>query len=107
MRAQLVVAALLLGGCTTEIAIRGPYASTLAASDIKQIHEAARITRHVGRTVVTIEALQRDRVRIQIRDYDGSGWSGTTVYVVRRAGAWIVDRDAPASGESERTILVN
>lgn len=91
MKAQLVLAALLLTSCATKIQITGRYAASLSANDVQQIRRFAAI-RHIGRTVITVNAISCDRVHVEERRYDDEGWRGSGFFVIRRGGTWQIDQ---------------
>jgi hypothetical protein len=93
MRAQLVLAALLLTSCATQIQINGRYAASLSANDVQQIRRLAAI-RHIGCTVITANAIRRDRVHVEERRYDNEGWRGSGFFVIRRGSTWQIDEHA-------------
>jgi hypothetical protein len=103
---QLIIAAFLLTACTTAVRVRGPYAASLSHTDIQQIRRVAVTSPHFGHTIITLDALQRDRVLVQSREYQDSGWSGIRMYAIRRQARWQVDEHSPISGETERRITV-
>jgi hypothetical protein len=100
MRAQHVLAALLLTSCATEVQTSGRFASSLSANDLQQIRQLAEI-RHVGRTVIKVNAISRDRVHVDERRYDGEGWRGTGFFVIRRGGTWQIDERSEVTAESQ------
>ena len=100
MRAQLVLAALLLSSCATQIQITGRFATSVSANDVQQIRGLAEI-RHMGRTVITVNAINRDRVHVDERRYDGEGWRGTGFFVIRRGGTWQIDEHSEVTAESK------
>jgi hypothetical protein len=106
MRVQLAIAAFLLSSCTTNVHVRGRYAAALSAADVQQIRRLAQDSPHFGHTLVTLDALQRDRVHVRTREYVERSWSGSNMYVVRRDGEWLVDDHSPILGEAETTITV-
>ncbi len=108
MRPQLVFAALLLTACTTSVRVRGRYATALSGQDVQEIRRLAHRSPHFGHTLITLDAVRRDRIRVQTKEYDGdrTGWSGTTMYVIRHQAGWQIDEKSPLSAEAERTITV-
>jgi hypothetical protein len=100
MRARLVLAAVLLTSCATQTQVTGRYAATLSAKDLENIRRLARI-QHVGRTVVTVNAISRDRVHVTERRYEGEGWHGTAFFVFRRGDTWQVDEHSDVTAESK------
>ena len=100
MRAQLVLAAVLLTSCATETQVTGRYADSLSANDLEQIRRLAHI-QHVGRTIITLNAISRDRVHVEERRYDGEGWRGSGFFVVRRGGTWQIDEHSEFTAESQ------
>jgi hypothetical protein len=107
MRPLLLILALMLTACTTSVQVRGRYAAALTAQDIRQIRRLAQNSPHFGHTLITLDAVQRNRVRTQTRKYEASGWDGTTVYLVRHHGQWQVDEHSSATAEVERNFSVN
>jgi hypothetical protein len=103
MKAQLLVAVLLLTSCATRIQVAGRYAATLSDTDVRQISRLATFP-HIGRTVVTIEAVRPDRVRVREQRYDEQGYRGTTLYVDRRGNTWHVAENTEIT--TERTFIV-
>src|SRR5260370_37533726 len=95
MRPQLLCIALLLAACTTAVQVRGPYAAALGSSDIRQIRRIAQELPHVGHTLFIVDAVQHDCVRVRTRAFQGSGWAGRDMYVIRRAGHWQLDEHSP------------
>ena len=106
MRAQLAIVALLLSSCTTSVHVRGRYATALSTADILRIRQLAQHSPHFGHTLITLDALQRERVHVRTREYVERGWSGNNIYVIRHNGDWRVDEHSPMLGEAERTITV-
>jgi len=90
MKARLAVAALLLTSCATHFEVTGRYAATLSDEDVQGIRRLAA-TLHVGRAVITVDAVGRDRVHVEERRYDGEGRRGSGFFAVRRGSAWHVD----------------
>src|SRR5882724_4494808 len=91
MKPQLLCVALFLTACTTTVQVRGPYAAALGSSDIRQIRRIAQELPHVGHTLFIVDAVQRDRVRVRMREFQGSGWAGSDMYIVQRGGRWQFD----------------
>jgi hypothetical protein len=95
MRARFLIVALFLTGCTSITTIRGPYTADLSRSDIRQIRRLAQKSPHLGHTAFTFDAIRRDEVHVQIREYNDSGSDGENFYVTRRNGQWMVDERKP------------
>jgi hypothetical protein len=100
MRAQLVLAAVLLTSCATQTQVTGRYAASLSANDLEQIRRLARI-QHIGRTIITVNAISRDRVHVEERRYDSEGWHGSGFFVIRRGGTWQIDEHSEFTAESK------
>ena len=107
MRAQLVAVALLLAGCTGVTAVHGPYASELSRRDVHAIRRLAARSPHFGHTVITLQAVRRDRVRVEVREYQESGWSSTAQYIVRDRGSWRIDAQSPPEFVTERRVVTD
>ncbi|PYJ10607.1 MAG: hypothetical protein DMF06_05815 [Verrucomicrobia bacterium] len=106
MRAHLVIAMLLLTGCTSVTDVRGRYATALSAVDIQQIRRVAQKSSHFGHTLFLLDVVRPDRVHVRTREYQESGWSGTNIYVVRRQGQWSLDEHSEILGETERRVTI-
>jgi hypothetical protein len=104
MRAELFATALLVTSCATNIQITGRYAAGLSHDDVQQIKRLAT-TPHVGRTVITINAIHRDRVHVEERRYTGEGYEGSGFFAFRRGGTWHVDQSSEVT--AERQFLVH
>lgn len=104
MRAPLLLGVFFLTACTTSVEIHGRYAAALSPSDIQQIRLLAHHSPHFGHTRILLDAVRRDRVHVRSREYQGTGWSGSGMFVIRRDSRWHVD--SPVSAEAERTITV-
>jgi hypothetical protein len=100
MRAQLVLAAVLLTSCATQIQVTGGYAASLSAKDLEQIKRLAHV-QHVGRTTITVNAISRDRMHVEERRYEGEGWHGTGFFVIRHGATWQIDEHSEVSAESK------
>ena len=106
MRAQVLIA-LLLTGCTTVVQVRGRYSTSLSSGDIQQIRRVAVIKPHFGQTLISLQTLRPDRVHVEVRKYDNSGWDGIGMYVNRRNRVWQIDEHSPGEATGERTVIVN
>jgi hypothetical protein len=103
MRAELIATALLVTSCATNIHITGRYAAGLSNEDVQQIKRLVTAP-HVGRTVITIDAVHRDRVHVEERRYTGEGYEGSGFFALRRGGTWQVDQKSEVT--AERQFLV-
>lgn len=70
---------------------------------MQQIKRLA-ITPHAGRTVITIDSIHRDRVRVEEKRYTGEGYEGSGFFALRRGGTWHVDQSSEVT--AERQFLV-
>jgi hypothetical protein len=105
MRAQLVLAAVLLTGCTMDLQVRGPYAAALSATDIHEIRRLAQPVPYFGPTRMTLDAIERDRVVVEIRTYDQSGLTTRTREIIRRNVRWQRKPLTEAERELERVVV--
>jgi hypothetical protein len=97
MKPQILCATLFLTACTTAVQVRGPYAAALGSTDIRQIRRIAQELPHVGHTLFIVDTVQRDHVRVRTREFQGPGWAGSDMYVIRRGGHWQFDEHSPFS----------
>lgn len=107
MRALLVAISILLSGCVTPpLQVTGRYATSLSDADVQQIKQLVAAHPDLGRSLRTIEAVRRDRARVEAGRYSGSGWLGTSFFVVRRGETWHIDEHSQFEATAERTITV-
>jgi hypothetical protein len=105
--ARLLIFTLLLSGCTSITNVRGHYAAVLSRNDIQQIRRLAQKSPHLGHTLFTFDAVQRDKVHVRTREYLESGSDGEDFYVTRRDGRWLVDERHPRLYTPERIVVTN
>jgi hypothetical protein len=103
MRRASVLLGCLLLGCANpqpaqQIAIVGRYRSRLSAGDIEQIGAVA--SKYSRQPLYKLNIVQPNKVRVQT----GSETDSTRFTVVKRAGKWMRDENAPLTAEVERTI---
>jgi len=108
MRSWFVAMALLLSACVTPpTQITGRYAARLSDADVGQIRLLVASRRDLGRTLKELEVVTPDRVRVEVGRYHGPDhWTGTSFFVVRQQGTWLIDDHSPFSSTTERTITV-
>ena len=106
MRSLVVLVAIILSACTGVTQVRGRYAAQLSKSDIRQIRQLVAPLPHWGHRVIVLRAIRSDRVEVETRDYEDSGYSGIRQYVFRRGAVWRLDEHAPIEGIAERTITI-
>lgn len=107
MRAQFVIVALLLTGCTSFTQVRGRYAEQLSPADVREIRRLVARQPHFGHTVIALHAVGRDRVRVEMRVYHESDCDGVIQFVVRRHGTWHIDEHFPKQWVTERTVVTS
>jgi hypothetical protein len=106
VRAQVILATLLLASCASDVRLSGRYARALSPTDIEQIRGLTQEHIVSGHTSVTIDAVRPDRVRVVQRTYRGVDWTGTTQQVVRRAGRWQIDKNFSGAAEAGTSFSV-
>ena len=107
MRVLLVIAALLFSGCTGITQVRGPSAADLSPADVREIRRLVARPPHLGHTLITLDAIGRDRVRVETREYEESGCEVLIQYVVRRHGMWHIDEHSPPQYITERIVVTS
>ena len=107
MRSPIALLVLLLAGCTGVTRVHGPYAAELSRSDVREIRRLVSRSPHFGHTVVSVRAAQRDRVRVEVREYEERGWSATTQHVIRQRGSWRIDEHSTPEFVTERRVVTH
>ena len=75
----LTVGILLVGCAVAPLRITGPYASRLSDADIQEIKAAVAAVSRISDRVRTIDAVRRDRVRVEVGVTIEHGWQGREV----------------------------
>ena len=102
MRGRWLSVAILLGGCAVApLQITGPYASRLSDADIQQIKVAVAAVSRISDRVRTIDAVRRDRVRVEVGVTIEHGWQGSELFLVRRGAAWQIANQAESTAIRE------
>jgi hypothetical protein len=105
MRCRLFAVAVLLTACAVApLQITGPYASRLSDSDVQQIKAAAAAVSRISERVRTIDAIRRNRVRVEVGVTIEHGWRGRELFVIRRGPTWQVDKQAESTAISEGVV---
>jgi len=105
MRCRLFAAGVLLTACTVApLQITGPYASRLCDSDVQQIKAAVAAVSRISQRVRTIDAIRRNRVRVEVGVTIEHGWRGRELFVIRRGPTWQVDKQAESTAISEGVV---
>ena len=108
MARWLCALALLFTGCTTAVQIAGPYAGSLSRADIQQIRRLAMSSAHVGHAVVRLDAIQRDEVIVESREYDvANHWSGVRMHVIHDEPRWRIDHRYREESIADQPVIVN
>jgi hypothetical protein len=103
MRSASVLLGFLLLACASPqppqpVAIVGQYRSRLSATDIEEIRAVA--SKYSRQPLYKLNVVRPTKVRVQT----GSKANWTRFTVVKRAGNWLRDENAPLTAEVERTI---
>ena len=103
MRRAYVLLGFLLLGCARPqppppVAIVGDYRSRLSAADIEGIRAVA--SKYSREPLYKLNVIRPTKVGVQT----GSETDWTRFTVVKRAGKWLRDENAPLTAEVERTI---
>src|SRR5215510_16150218 len=95
MRTYIVAAALLLCACAVQSVVVGPFATQLSTSDVSEIKHLIVADRHASRPQITINAVDRDRVRVSVaglrtfeRASQARGQTRETFTALKRGGTW-------------------
>ena len=105
MRYRLFAVGVLLTACVlAQLQITGPYASRFFDSDVQQIKAAMAAVSRISQSVRRIDAIRRDRVRVEVGVTIEHGWRGTELFVIRRSTTWQVDKQAESTAISEGVV---
>ena len=105
MRCRFFTAGVLLSACAVApLQITGPCASRLSDSDVQQIKTVVAAVSRISQRVRTIDAIRRDRVRVEVGVTIEHGWRGRELFVIRRGTTWQVDKQAESIAISEGVV---
>ena len=101
---------ILLAGCATRPEnippVTGPHALSVLGSDARQIQQLVAARADIGGTVRIIEAVGRNRVRVEAGRDMSSTWSGGVFFAVRQYGTWRIDEQTPFERVTEPKVRV-
>jgi hypothetical protein len=102
MRLSLILLAVLLSRCVTNLQVTGPYAQSLSPTDIARLRQLTASSHYNS---ITIKAIRPDRVTMWTARTIGNENRYGDLEAVRRDGIWrFVKR--PALPPSQKPILL-